>query len=51
MELEIDIEKLFPNDDHLDNTTPHNLEMDILGIDTLDEEESFAFQSVVFDRE
>jgi hypothetical protein len=46
MELEIDIEKLFLDDDHLDNTAPHNL--GILGIDTLDEEESFAFQSVVF---
>ena len=50
MELEIDIETLFPDDDHLDNTAPHNLEMDILGIDTLDEKEYFAFQSIVFYR-
>jgi hypothetical protein len=51
MELEIDIEKLFPDDDLLDNTAPRNPGMKILGIDTLDEEESFAFQSVVFDNE
>jgi hypothetical protein len=51
MELEIDIEKMFPDDDHLESTAPHNPGMEIIGIDTLDEEESFAFQSVVFDSE
>jgi hypothetical protein len=51
MELEIDIEKMFPDDDHLERTAPHNPGMEIIGIDTLDEEESFSFQSVVFDSE
>jgi hypothetical protein len=48
MELEIDIEKMFPDNDHLESTYPHNPGMEILGIDTLDEEESFSFQSVFF---
>jgi hypothetical protein len=48
MELEIDIDKMFPDDDQLESTAPHNPEMEIIGTDTLDEEESFAFQSVVF---
>jgi hypothetical protein len=51
MELEIDIEKVFPNDDHLENTTPQNPLMEIIGTETFDEEKSFAFQSVVFDSE
>jgi hypothetical protein len=48
MELEIYIEKMFPDDDHLESTAPHNPRMEVIGIDTLDEEESFSFQSVVF---
>jgi hypothetical protein len=48
MELEIDIEKVFPNDDQLENTAPQNPQMEIIGTETFDEEESFAFQSVVF---
>jgi hypothetical protein len=48
MELEIDIEKMFLDNDQLENTAPHNPGMEIIGIDTLDEEESFAFQSIVF---
>ena len=51
MELEIDIDKMFPDNDHLENTTSHNPRMEIIGIDTLDEEECFSFQSVVFDNE
>jgi hypothetical protein len=51
MELEIDIDKMFPDDDQLDNIALHNPRMEIIGIDTLDEEESFAFQSTVFDSE
>jgi hypothetical protein len=51
MELEIDIDKVFPDDNQLESTAPHNPGMEIIGIDTLDEEESFAFQSVVFDSE
>jgi hypothetical protein len=48
MELEIDIDKVFPDDNQLESTAPHNPGMEIIGIDTLDEEESFAFQSIVF---
>jgi hypothetical protein len=35
----------------LESSSPHNPGMEIIGIDTLDEEESFAFQSFVFDNE
>jgi hypothetical protein len=48
MELEIDIDKMFPDDDQPENTTPHNPQMEIIGTDTFDEQESFSFQSVVF---
>ena len=48
MELEIDIDKMFPDDDHLESTAPHNPHMEIIGTDTFDEEESFAFQNVFF---
>ena len=51
MELEIDIDKMFPDDDQLESTAPHNLGMEIIDINTLDEEESFSFQSDVFDNE
>jgi hypothetical protein len=51
MELEIDIEKMFPDNDQLERTAPHNPEMEIIGTDTLDEEESFSFQSAIFDSE
>jgi len=51
MDLEIDIEKMFPDDDQLERTSPHNPEMEIFRTDTLDEEESFSFQSVAFDSE
>jgi hypothetical protein len=51
MELEIDIEKIFPDDNQLERTSPHTHEMEIIGTDTLDEEEYFSFQSVVFDNE
>jgi hypothetical protein len=48
MELEIDIEKVFPNIDHLENTDHQNPQMEIIETETFDEEESFAFQSIVF---
>jgi hypothetical protein len=48
MELEIDIDKMFPDDDHIERTVPDNPEMEIIGTATLDEEESFAFQTIVF---
>jgi hypothetical protein len=43
MELEIDIDKIFLDDDQLESTSLHNPEMEIIDTDTLDEEESFAF--------
>jgi hypothetical protein len=51
MEIEIDIDKMFPDDDHVESTAPQNPGMEIIGIDTLDKEDSFAFQKVVFDNE
>jgi hypothetical protein len=46
MELEIDIDKVFLDDNQLENIAPHNPGMEIIGIATLDEEYSFAFQSI-----
>jgi nucleoside-triphosphatase THEP1 len=51
MELEVDIEKMFPNIDQLGNTTHHNSSLEIIENETFNEEESFSFQSIVFDRE
>jgi hypothetical protein len=51
MELKIDIEKVFPNVYHLENTTHQNTQMEIIESETFDEEESFLFQSTVFDSE
>jgi hypothetical protein len=48
MELEIDIEKVFPNIDQLENTAHQNPHMEIIESETFDEEESFVFQSIVF---
>jgi hypothetical protein len=48
MELEIDTEKVFPNDNQLDKTAHQNPQMEIIGTKTLDEEDYFAFQSIVF---
>jgi len=42
---------MFPDEDHLESTAPHNPGMEIIGIDTLDEEVSFSFQSLFFDSE
>jgi hypothetical protein len=36
MELEIDIEKVFPNYDQLENTTPHNPQIEIIGTDDVE---------------
>jgi hypothetical protein len=49
MELKIDIEKVFPNSDKLENTTHENPLMEIIESDTFDEEKSLVYQSVVFD--
>lgn len=48
IELKIDIEKVFPNVDQLENTAHQNPQMEIIKSEILDEEESFLFHSVVF---
>ena len=51
MELEIDIEKVFPNNDQLEKTSSQNPQIEIIGTETFDEEYSFAFQNAIFDSE
>ena len=51
MELEADIEKIFPPLDQSRKTTHQNLSLEIIENETFNEEESFSFHSVVFDRE
>jgi hypothetical protein len=51
MELEADIEKMFPTIDQPGNMAHQNSSLEIIENETFNEEESFAFQSVVFDRE
>ena len=43
MELEIDIEKVFPNANQLENTSHQNPQMELIERETFDEEESFVF--------
>jgi hypothetical protein len=43
MELNIDIEKVFPNVDQPENTTHQNPMMEIIESETFDEEEYFVF--------
>jgi hypothetical protein len=43
MELEIDIEKVFPNDDQLENTSHQNTHLEIIGTETFYKEECFSF--------
>jgi hypothetical protein len=49
MELKAEIEKMFPNIDHPGGTTHQNPSLETIENKTFDEEESFVFQSVVFD--
>jgi hypothetical protein len=51
MDLEADIEKMFPIIDQSGNTTHHNSSLEIIENETFNEEESFSFQSIVFDKE
>jgi hypothetical protein len=51
MELKEDIEKMFPTLDYLGNTAHQNSSLEIIENETFNEEESFHFQSDVFDRE
>jgi hypothetical protein len=51
MELEVDIEKLFPTIDHPRNTTHQNSSLEIIENETFSEVEPLSFQSAVFDKE
>jgi hypothetical protein len=51
MELEVDIEKMFPSIDQLGGTAHQNPSLEIIENETFDEEDSFLFQSIVFDNE
>jgi hypothetical protein len=51
MELEDDIEKMIPNIDHPGGMVHQNPSLEIVENETFDEEESFVFQSIVFDNE
>jgi hypothetical protein len=51
MELEEDIDKMFPTIDHPGNMVQQNSSLEIIQNETFNEKESFTFQSVVFDKE
>jgi hypothetical protein len=51
MELEADIEKIFPAIEQPENMAQQNSLLEVVGNETFSEEESFTFQSVVFDKE
>jgi hypothetical protein len=51
MELKVDIEKMFPTIDQSGNMAQQNSSIKIVANETFSEEESFTFQSVVFDKE
>jgi hypothetical protein len=48
VELEIDIEKIFPIMEQPENMSQQNYLLEVLGNETFREEESLTFQSVVF---
>jgi hypothetical protein len=51
MELEVDIEKIFPTIEQPKNMVQQNSLLEVVPNETFSEEESFTFQSVVFDKE
>jgi hypothetical protein len=51
MEVKANIKKMFPNIDKPEGMAHHNPLLEIIENETFDEEESFVFQSVVFDSE
>jgi hypothetical protein len=51
MELEVDIEKIFPAIEQPENMAQQNYLLEVVGNETFSEEESFTFQSVVFYKE
>jgi hypothetical protein len=51
MELEVDIEKIFPAMEQPENITQQNSLLEAVANETFSEEESFTFQSVIFYKE
>jgi hypothetical protein len=51
MELEVDIEKIFLAMEQQKNMTQQNSLLEVVENETFSEEESFTFQSVVFDKQ
>ena len=51
MEIEVDIEQMFPAIDQPGNMAQQNSSLEIVSNETFSEEELFTFQSVVFDKE
>jgi len=50
MELEADIEKIFPGIEQLEHVVQQDSTVEAIGNETFGEEESFTFQSVIFDK-
>jgi hypothetical protein len=51
MEIEVDIEKMFPTIDQTTNTSHQNSSLEIIENEAFSEEDSFSFQSIVFNKE
>jgi hypothetical protein len=51
MELEEDIEKIFPMMEQPEIVTQQNVLLEVVANDIFSEEESFTFQSAIFDKE
>jgi ribosomal protein S3AE len=51
MELEVDIEKIFPMMEQPENITQKNYLLEVVANETFSEEKSFTFQSSIFDKE
>jgi hypothetical protein len=51
MELEADIEKIFPGIEQQEHVVQQNTALEVVGNESFSEEESFTIQSVVFDKD
>jgi hypothetical protein len=51
MEPKANIEKIFPAIEQYEHVVQHDYVLEVFGNETFSEEESFTFQSVVFDKE
>jgi hypothetical protein len=51
MEIDIDLDAMFPFFDQLKDAIHHSHPMDISVAQNFDEDESFMFQSIAFDRQ